>query len=242
MGVEILSHLFLDAFNAYGIGWFEPFSHLRFSFNSLFVVDPFFSVWSGIAAFVLLILHRQNRKRKQWARWGLIFSSLYFLYSLANKVNTDKNARYALLHQRIHFSDYLTTPAPFNNWLWFVVAKTDSGYFVGYRSVFDHGDSIDLRYFPRNDVLLKPMGERNDLVQLLRFADGYYTVGNSGSGLEFNVLRFGQILGWEYPDSSFVFHYELQDEDANNLVVQRGRFAGWNRKTVGFYLKRIRGR
>src|SRR5664279_2319841 len=132
LSVGIGSHLFLDVFNAYGIGWLEPFSHQRFSFNSLFVADPFFSVWPGIAAFMLLILHRQNTKRKQWARWGLIFCSLYFLYSLGNKFKADKEARYALLHQRIHYSDYFTTPAPFNNWLWFVVAKADSGYYAGY--------------------------------------------------------------------------------------------------------------
>jgi inner membrane protein len=242
MGVEIMSHLFLDAFNAYGIGWFEPFYHERYSFNSLFVADPFFSVWPGIAACMLLILRRQNPGRTQWARWGLIFSSVYFLYSLVNKVNTDQAARYALLHQRIHFSDYFTTPAPFNNWLWFVVAKTDSGYFTGYRSVFDHSDSIDFRFFRRNEGLLKPLGDRRDLEQLLRFSQGYYTVGHSAHGVEFNVLRFGQILGWEYPDSSFVFHYELQDEQANHLVVQRGRFTGWNRRTLGFYLRRIEGK
>ncbi|HTF20807.1 MAG TPA: metal-dependent hydrolase, partial [Chryseolinea sp.] len=43
LGVQIMTHLLLDAFNAYGTGWFEPFSHRRFSFNAVFVADPFFS-------------------------------------------------------------------------------------------------------------------------------------------------------------------------------------------------------
>jgi inner membrane protein len=242
MGTEIGSHLFLDAFNAYGIGWFEPFSHLRFSFNSLFVVDPFFSVWAGIAASMLLILHRHHRKRKQWAGWGLVFCSLYFGYSLMNKFTIDNGARYTLLKQHIHYSGYFTTPAPFNNWLWFVVAKVDSGYYSGYRSVFDTSDSMDLRFFPRGEELLSPLGNQKDLVQLLRFSQGYYTVEHSGRGLVFNVIRFGQIQGWEYPDAPFVFHYYLQDPDANGLVVQRGRFAGWNRQAVRFYWRRIWGR
>src|SRR5688500_1432260 len=33
---ELLIHLFLDAFNAYGTGWFEPFSSDRISFNAIF--------------------------------------------------------------------------------------------------------------------------------------------------------------------------------------------------------------
>jgi inner membrane protein len=242
LSVEIGSHLFLDVFNAYGIGWLEPFSHQRFSFNSLFVADPFFSVWPGIAAFMLLLLRRQNPKRKQWAKWGLILCSVYFLYSLVNKYNAERQSRQALMKQQIRYSDYFTTPAPFNSWLWFVVARSASGYFIGYRSVFDHTDSISFRFFPRNNLLLNELGDRKDLAQLLRFSQGYYTIGNSSHGLEFNTLRFGQVLGWQYPDAPFVFHYYLQDPDGNQLVVQRGRFAGWNAQTIKFYIRRITGR
>ena len=28
---------FIDAFNNYGVGWFEPFSHERISFNAIYV-------------------------------------------------------------------------------------------------------------------------------------------------------------------------------------------------------------
>ncbi len=38
----ILSHIFIDAFNNYGVGWFEPFNHDRISFNTVYVADPFF--------------------------------------------------------------------------------------------------------------------------------------------------------------------------------------------------------
>jgi len=186
-------------------------------------------------------LRGQNPKRKGWAGWGLVFCSLYFLYSLSNKLTTDHKVKYALLHQHIHYSDYFTTPAPFNNWLWFIIVKADSGYFTGYRSVFDQNDSMDFRFFSRNERLLKPFDGQEDLEQLLLFSQGYYTIGHSPHGLVFNVLRFGQILGWEYPDAEFVFHYYLQDPDANRLIVQRGRFTGWNRRTIGFYLRRIRG-
>ncbi len=241
MGTEILSHLFLDVFNAYGIGWFEPFSHYRYSFNSLFVADPFFSVWPGVAALVLLLINRHHQSRKTWAKFGLIFCSVYFLYALTNKFKMDNDSRYALLHQHIHFSDYFTTPAPFNNWLWFVVAKTDSGYYTGYRSVFDRRDSIDFHFFPRNDSLLDTMRSQKDLAQLLRFSQGYYTASNSENGIVFNILRFGQIQGWQDPCAPFMFHYYLQDPDANHLVVQRGRFAGWNRKSLRVFVRRIRG-
>src|SRR5262245_23873045 len=36
----MLSHIFLDAFNNYGVAWFEPFSQYRVSFNAMYVADP----------------------------------------------------------------------------------------------------------------------------------------------------------------------------------------------------------
>ena len=34
-GINIFTHIFIDAFNVYGTAWFEPFSHYRVSFNAL---------------------------------------------------------------------------------------------------------------------------------------------------------------------------------------------------------------
>ena len=53
----------------------------------------------------------------------------------------------ALQEQHITSSRVLTTPTPLNNWLWFIAAETQSGYYVGHRSVFDKGDSIDFIFF-----------------------------------------------------------------------------------------------
>jgi inner membrane protein len=238
---EVLGHLFLDSFNAYGIGWFEPFSHRRISFNVIFVADPFFSIWPGLAAVILLILKPESNRRRGWAKFGLILSSLYLLYCLTNKFKIDNDTRYALSHQGIHYNRYFTTPTPFNNWLWYDVAETDSGFQIGYRSVFDKNHPISFRYFPRKDSLLKSFRDRQDLRELVRFSQGYYTADTSGRGIIFNDLRFGQMMGWQNPEAHFVFHYFLQDSGANHLVVQRGRFAHWNRESFRVFLRRIRG-
>ena len=241
MSVEIASHLFLDAFNAYGIGWFEPFSHKRISFNVIFVADPFFSVWPGMAAVVLLILKSGNNKRRRWATFGLVFCSLYFIYCLVNKFSIDHDMQYALKKQGIHYNRYFTTPTPFNNWLWYNVAETDSGFQIGYRSVFDKNHQIGFRFFPQKNYLLDPFRGQHDLYELIRFSQGYYTTDTSEHGIVFNDLRFGQMMGWQDPGAHFVFHYYLQDPDANHLVVQRGRFARWNWHSIRVFIKRIGG-
>jgi inner membrane protein len=242
MATEILLHLFLDAFNAYGVGWFEPFSHSRFSFNSIFVADPVFSIWPGIAAFALLILNRLSRKRKAWAWFGLVFCFVYFLDCQANKFKIDNDTRYALIHQNIHYTNYFSTPAPFNSLLWYLVAEVDSGYYIGYRSVFDKTSHVDFRYFPRQADKLQTLKGRKDLLQLLRFSQGFYIVDTSAYGLVFNDLRFGQIQGWRNRAAPFAFHYYLQEPDANKMIVQRGRFADWDWESVKIFWRRIRGK
>ncbi len=241
MGTEIGSHLFLDVFNAYGTGLFEPFSHYRVSFNTVFVADPFFSIGPGIAAVCLIIIKRNSNKRKSWALFGLVSCSLYLLYCMVNKFKTDNDTRYALIHQDIHYTRYFTTPTPFNNWLWYLVAEKDSGYYVGFRSVFDKKNQIDFKFFPRNASLLQPFYRQRDLQQLIRFSQGFYTADSTKDGVVFNDLRFGQMQGWQNPESHFVFHYYLQQPGANQLVVQRGRFSNWDRASIIAFIKRIRG-
>lgn len=237
--VQITVHLFIDVFNGYGIGLLEPFSHTRFSLNAMFVADPFFSIWMAISAFALLILKARVHKRIFWQRFGVIGSTLYLLYCVTNKTKIDSDTRKALTAQHVAYQDYFTTPTPLNNWLWYVVAKTDSGFNVGYRSVFDRKRNIDFHYFPQNRVLLQSVADREELQHLIRFSKQYYTVESRSDTLVFNDLRFGQSVGWYNPDGEFVFHYYLGSDKDNKLVVQRGRFANWNATTVKSLISRI---
>ncbi|MET0392800.1 MAG: metal-dependent hydrolase [Chitinophagaceae bacterium] len=240
-GGAIFFHVIIDAFNNYGVGWFEPFSHERISFNAIYVADPFFSIWPGIAFVALLVTRKRSAKRKRWWRFGLGLSSLYLAYCLINKANIDGDAKRLLAKEQIPYTRYFTTPAPLQNWLWYVVAGSDSGYYVGFRSVFDSKDAIDFYYFPRNDSLLAPIRQRRDVQQLIRFSQQFYTAELWGDTLIFNDLRFGQITGWQNPREKFVFHYYLQHPETNRMVVQRGRFANWNRHSMQTLLRRIRG-
>ncbi|MES2372905.1 MAG: metal-dependent hydrolase [Bacteroidota bacterium] len=240
-GAVIFIHVFIDAFNNYGVGWFEPFSHLRVAFNAIYVADPFFSIWPAIACIALIWLKRSSVTRKKWWIAGLGLSGWYLMYCLYHKVMINSDVKKSLDAQHISYTRYFTTPAPLQNWLWFVVAGTDSGYHVGYRSLFDHSDTIAFQYFPRNEHLLQPVAVREDVHRLLRFAQQYFTVEKYYDTLVFNDLRFGQEVGWFNPRGKFAFHYYLNHPNKNALVVQRGRFAGWNDETAGAFIKRIKG-
>ena len=242
-GTEILLHIFLDAFNAYGTAWFEPFSHIRFSFHTLYVAEPLFSIWVGISFVVLLFMKKHPQKRKKWATFGLGMCFAYILFSVTNKVIVESAVKKSLADQRIGYTRYFTTPTPLNSLLWFVVAENDSGFNIGYRSVFDKTKTIDYYYFPRNSLMTDSIRLTKDFINLVRFSQGYYTVEQWHDTLVFNDLRFGQMIGWQDPGRArFAFHYFLQYPKENDIVVQRGRFANWDWKAARELLDRIGGR
>ena len=239
--VQAFIHLFLDGMNAYGVGWFEPFSHYRVSYNWIFVADPFYSVWLGVAFVVLLILKRNHPKRSWWIRFGVGMSTIYLLYCGLNKIKIDHDVRDVFRKQHISYKNYFTTPTPLNNWLWYVVAANDSGYNIGYLSLFDRERKIDFHFIPRNGSLLEPVKDHKDLQKLIRFSKGFYSVQKWNDTLVFNDLRFGQMIGWKDPSARFVFHYFLQHPADNRFVIQRGRFTGWDMDAFKALLRRIRG-
>jgi inner membrane protein len=239
-GVELSAHIFIDAFNAYGTGWFEPFSHQRISLHVLFVADPFYSVGLAIGFVALLILKANHPARRKWAAAGLIISSSYLVYGISNKLRIDNHAKEDLRTQQHAYTRYFSTPTPLNSWLWYVVAEDSGGFYTGYRSIFDHKPT-QFRWQPKARRLLKPFMDNPDVYYLLRFSQGFYTCEEWGDTVVFNDLRFGEMKGWEDPRARFVFHYFLQRPEANEVVVQRGRFAGWDSRTLRIFIRRIRG-
>ena len=241
IGSVILLHIFLDAFNNYGVGWFEPFDHTRISFNTMYVADPFFSVVPGIALVLLLLYRQKSLHRKKIWQWGLIIPFIYLGYSLVNKWVVAGATKKNLAAANITYNRLLTTPAPLQTWLWFIVAATDSGYYTGYRSVFDNSSTLDLHFVYRNDYLRQLVKEPEQLNKLIRFSNQYYSLEKRNDSLILYDLRFGQIIGWQNPEEQFAFYYYLQPDIDNTLVVQRGRFAKWDRHSFMALLRRIKG-
>jgi len=242
LSLQLFVHIILDTFNAYGTGWFEPFSDHRFSFHGLFVMDPFFLLPIGVAAILLIIWKPTQTKRGYLASVAILISTTYLAYAMVNKSVVDTRVKTALQASHIETNKYFITPTPFNAWLWFFAASGDKGSFVGYRSIFDSDDiPVEFRFFSRNDSLLVLADRPDHVNHLVRFSQGFYTVEKRSDTISFNDLRFGQMGGWKDPLAEFVFHYYLHPDLGNKLVMQRGRVTGWEEGTFPALVNRIRG-
>lgn len=233
------THVFFDAFNNYGVGWWEPFSHTRISFDIIYVADPFFSIWPAIAVMVYLFFPGIWKFKFSVLAVGLLLSTMYLGYGCINKLAIESRAKKILVERNISYNRLLITPAPLQNWLWYIVAEDTKGFHIGFQSLFESGEFARFEYFPQNDSLLHLYSDHMELNKLKRFSKGYYTAEIWGDTLVFNDLRFGQMIGWQDPRQNFVFHYFLRHDADNTLVVQRGRFKFWDKKVVANFFKRI---
>jgi inner membrane protein len=240
--IEIGCHLFLDAMNNYGIGWFEPFTSQRISFNVLYVADPLFTIVALVSFLFLLFAKTDHKYRLRWARVGVFASLLYLSFALFNKFSIDKKVQEEMVLKGKVSNRYFTTPTLFNNFLWFVAIEDSAGYQIGYRSILENKVPIKTTYFPKNEKLLDPVNDHKEVLELKTFSQGYYTVENWGDTLVFNDLRFGQTNGWEDPKSRFAFHYYLSHPTENDLIVQRGRFAKFNQASALIMWDKILGK
>lgn len=238
--INIFVHVLLDTCNAYGTALFYPFSDTRFSFHLLFVADPLFSLVPFIAFCGIVLSKSTTRIKNQVAGAGLLAAFAYIAFAMFNKYKVEQVVQAPLLNNPTANQRVIITPTLFNNLLWYIIVQEKDGYNIGYRSVFDRADTIAYKYFAKNEQLLQHVEDTFTTQDLVKFADGFYTLEQRKDSLLLNVLRFGQI-GWQDSSNRFAFYYFLNYPKANQLTIQRGRFERMNEAGWRTFLRRIRG-
>src|SRR6185369_6082273 len=117
--------------------------------------------------------------------------------TLCNKLVVKRTVETSLQSQHIVYHDYLCTPTPLNNILWYVIAKVPAGYQIGYYSLLDKNDNIQFYFLPRNDSLLTPFVQSRNVKVFRQFCNDWYCVTvQEDKKVSLNDMRFGQIGGW----------------------------------------------
>lgn len=237
--VEMLIHLFLDGFNAYGTAWFEPFTHHRISFNVLFVADPFFTIPLLLGVGWIIFFSRIKTMRIKISLAISVYCLLYIGYGINNKLIVQSEVKRTLAESSIKPRRVLITPTPFNTWLWYIIVERKDDFLTGYRSVFDTTSTIQLTSTPKQHKWLEGMVPREDIAHLVRFSNGFYAMQKWQDTLVLNDLRFGKMMGWEDPERRYVFYYFVDQPDNNQFLIQRGRVQGWSLQAAQKFVQRI---
>lgn len=219
---SIITHPLLDSFTTWGTQLFLPFSDYRVAFNSIFVIDPLYTL--PFLGFVVaaMFFHRTAKKRRILNALGIGVSSLYLLAAVANKLYVNSVFKQAFETQNIAYSDYITLPTPMNIILWNGIARDEQGFWQGNYSLLDRHEDVRFRFTPKNHRLLDGIRNTWEIERFRWVTGGYFTVEKQDGYVRMNDLRFGQSDAGLFGNGKYVFAYAVsRDERTGELQILR---------------------
>lgn len=189
--LSIVTHPLLDIFTNYGTQFLWPFPN-RITFNTVFVIDPLYTVPFMICVIVALFLKRDNPKRRRWNMAGIYWSCGYLLWGVIVKLFILANV--SIYDKRFADSDnIMVTPMPLTSFYWQIVAKKDDEIVTGYKSLLHEFRKEDIETWNGDGTRLEQIDwRRNDRpAQVYRITNGFFTVRRENNGIRLNDFRFG---------------------------------------------------
>jgi inner membrane protein len=233
------THPLLDYFTGYGTGAFLPLSGYRVEFNTIAIIDLFYTIPFILTLLIIPFLKRTALLRRRLILGTVFISSLYLLGTVGNKIYINGVFKDALAEQKISYDRFKTSPLPLSNFLWMGIAETETGYYMALHSNFDSDIPSEFVYIPRNEELLKSINDNKDLQKLIRFTKGYYHVNRDKNGLFLADLRFGKMGLQE--DADFVFKFYLKTQEDQLLVHQSDETRSLEGDAFSAFIERIKG-
>lgn len=217
----LVTHPLLDCFTTFGTQLFLPFSDYRVAFNSIFIVDPIYTLPFFFCLIVAACLQKKSPARHVWAWTGVIVSSLYLIFTLGNKVYINYRFDRSLEAQKITYTRMMSTPTPFNNILWTGIAEGKDNYYVGNYSWFDKKTEIDFKIIPHNHSLIAVWDSNYVIRKLKWFSNDYYCITRENKEIVFNDLRFGKTSISNEKKDPYVYAFNLIKRPNGNLDAEK---------------------
>lgn len=221
--MALFTHVLLDAFTSYGTQLFLPFTDWRVSFDSISIIDPVYTVPLLVGVLLSVFYFKKNEKKRGLPNnIGLVVSSLYLLFTLANKQNAEQVFQTQLEEQNIPFFRMLTVPVAIGNTTWYGVAKDKTHLHIGKYSHWKK-NKIEFHSFPINEKLLVGLDEK--LVDRMKwFAKGFYTVAEKDGkirnyNMQCDMQGVREFGGYKAPTA---FYYEITPKENGGYDLTSG--------------------
>lgn len=217
----LVTHPLLDIFTTWGTEFFWPFLPDRIAFNSVFVVDPAYTLPFLACLIAVLWMRRSNPKRRIVNWIGIAWSCLYLAIGLGSKATARQAFVAEMTRQHIAPEDYMTKPAPMTALLWGIVARSGNTFWMGYHSLPSGEQRIHLQAYESKPPPPE-IWEQQKVRDLRRIAKDYLFVQELEDGWMLSDLRF-MTADFELDgDEQFIFNFVLREE-AGELVLEQRR-------------------
>ena len=200
MWLVLFTHPFLDNMTVYGTQLLMPFTDHPFGVNSMFIIDPSYTV--PLIVGVVAALGLRSDRGLRWNAVALALSTAYLGWSMLAQYRVTTIARASMPAPNIEAHDLLVTPSPFNTVLWRLVATTPEQYFEGYYSLLDPEPTVRWTAHPRGAELIAQHGGVDAVQRIAGFSKGFFKMQTTAD--EGHVLLSDLRMGQE-PTYSFRF-------------------------------------
>jgi len=235
----LVTHPLLDAFTTWGTQLFWPFD-LRLAFNTVFVIDPFYTV-PFLGCVIGVLFQRRGSKTRQNLNYaGLTISTAYLLLTVFFKSIVDERFKSALEHQQLAYTNISTRPAPLSTMLWNANIETQKSYLVADYSFFDSGP-IQFTEYPKNREASRELLKFPNVQRMVAISEGWYIIEKVDGQWFFYDLRFGLIPRRGQPPF-FAFTYLLEETDGTIKATEAPKTERDATYLLKVLWKRIKGR
>ena len=222
--VAVGTHPILDGLTRWGTQLFWPFD-IRIHLNSVFVIDPLYTV--PFLVFLIISLRSHAQRKLYWNKVGLLCSSFYLVIGLA--LNYYVGARLQ--------SDYLA-PMPLTSLQWMSIEDHTEYYVMKQFNVIS-GNEINQVKCLKNHHLEEQFFEQtpDDFQIAKKFSQGFYGLEKIEDTLFFYDWRFGNASAFSVDHYNkglrgYKFYYE-----ANDLKIKRYQISLGSNISLSTYLK-----
>ena len=194
VGLGIYSHIFFDLITSYGTVIFDPISMKRYSWNLVFIIDPFIT----IPALLGLILCWKFKGKAILISFSvLVFLVFYMILSLALKsINEDKLTKFAY-ENTLDVKKSTLYPLPLAPIFWMGIIETEDAFYKINFSMFKDGPTSIKEISRTSGNSFISLANELEITSLYKwFADypvAQYRQSNGEHIVEFYDLRFNII-------------------------------------------------
>ena len=213
----LFTHPLLDAFTTWGTQLFWPWDW-RLAFNSIFVVDPLYTLPFLVCVIWVLFKKRGSLSRKRINNVGLYISTCYLVLTLALKFFAHRQFTQALDDQGISYTHISSRPAPLNTILWNANVDTEDAYLIGDYSFFD-SQPIRFKQYPKNREAAQAWITKPEVQRLITISEGWFILEEENEQWIYNDLRFG-LIPIDPENPQFVFRYSLKEENGKIIATE----------------------
>jgi inner membrane protein len=205
----LFTHPLLDIFTTWGTQLFWPLDY-RIAFNSIFVVDPLYTLPFLLLTVTLMFYKRGTKIRTRLNKIALYISTSYLIITLFIKAMVTKKFESALEEQGINYTAISTRPSPFNTILWNANIDSEEEYLISEYS-FLNDRQMTFKFYPKNREASNKLLKYPGIQRLIKICNGWYILEEKQQQWYFYDLRFG-LIPQKDQKSVFTFAYEIQVE------------------------------